>query len=92
MKQRGLSEYKLSQIANVPQSTINSMFNKNNMPSIPTLEALCKGMDITLSEFFNETQLPATSDRSAEELLEKWVLLTKEEKKTILKLIELLAA
>lgn len=92
MNQRNLSEYKLSKLSKVPQSTINSMFKKNNMPSIPTLAALCDGLGVTLSEFFYEPEHPAEKDQSAEELLEKWYLLSKEERNTILKLIELLIA
>ena len=40
MKQHGLNENQLAKKANVPQSTINSLFQKNNLPTISTLEAL----------------------------------------------------
>lgn len=52
METNELSEYKLSQLSSVSQSTINSFFNKNNIPSIPTLELICQGLDIGLADFF----------------------------------------
>ncbi|WP_353507232.1 helix-turn-helix domain-containing protein [Thomasclavelia cocleata] len=51
MQSRDISEYKLAKLSGVPQSTINSMFRKYNNPSIYTLECLCKGLDISMSEF-----------------------------------------
>lgn len=53
MDSKEISEYRLSQISTVPQSTINSMFKKNNVPSISTLQLLCQGLDLTLVEFFS---------------------------------------
>lgn len=52
MDAKGYSEYKLAQKSSVAQSTINSFFNKNNIPSIPTLILLCEGLDLDLVEFF----------------------------------------
>jgi transcriptional regulator with XRE-family HTH domain len=64
MIQRDISENQLANLSDVPQSTINSFFRKNNTPSISTLQQLCKGLDITLSQFFNtleqEKQLDIT--------------------------------
>ncbi|HKM23579.1 MAG TPA: helix-turn-helix transcriptional regulator [Erysipelothrix sp.] len=52
MKSKGISEYKLAKLSSVSQSTINSFFNKNNIPSVPTLELICKGLDISVAQFF----------------------------------------
>lgn len=50
----GWSRYRLAKESGVSASTIKSLFSKDNAPSFATLEALCKGMNITLSEFFAE--------------------------------------
>ena len=52
MNKKGWSEYHLSRVSGVPQSTINSMFRNSNLPTITTLESICKAFDISLSEFF----------------------------------------
>lgn len=90
MKQRNLSEYKLSQLSEVPQSTINSLFKKGYLPTITTLESLCNGMDITLSEFFYRPDLKKNNDEEERELLQKWNLLKENERKVIHEVIELL--
>lgn len=51
-KERGYSIYRLSIESGVSESTINSMFYKNNYPSIPTLYKICNGLRITVSDFF----------------------------------------
>ncbi len=52
MDKKGYTENRLSVLSTVPQSTINSMFKKNNMPSLPTLKLLCQALDISMSHFF----------------------------------------
>ena len=90
MKQHNLTEYKLAQKADVAQSTINSLFRKNNLPTISTLESLLTAMDMTLSEFFYDEALMKKHELEEQNLLKKWGLLTKDQKQAILKLIELL--
>ena len=90
MKQHNLTEYKLAQKADVAQSTINSLFRKNNLPTIPTLESLLIAMDMTLSEFFYDEALMKKHELEEQNLLKTWGLLTKDQKQAILKLIELL--
>ena len=57
MSERGWTEYKLAKEAELPQSTISTLFSRNNLPSIPTLEAICQGLGITMSQFFAEGEL-----------------------------------
>lgn len=52
--ERNWSEYELSQKSGITQSTISTWYRKNTIPSIPSLEKICKAFDITLSEFFIE--------------------------------------
>lgn len=92
MKQHNLTEYKLAQKADVAQSTINSLFRKNNLPTIPTLESLLKAMDMTLSEFFYDEALMKKHELEEQNLLRKWGLMTKEQKHAIPQLIDLLVS
>ena len=50
--ERGWSVYRMALEAELPQSTIINMFNRETLPSITTLESICKAFGITLSEFF----------------------------------------
>ncbi len=53
MYERKWSLYKLSKECDIPYSSLNSLFAKDNQPTISTLEKICKGFNITLSEFFS---------------------------------------
>ena len=80
--ERGWSVYRLSVEADLPQSTMINMFNRETLPSLTTLESLCRAFGVTLSEFFREDGEPepreeeamrlfgALSDRQAELVLE----------------------
>jgi len=64
------------------------MFNRNNDPSISTLEDICSAFGITLSQFFaNEGELVAL-DSEQIEMLEKWSALAPEQKDALLKLLK----
>lgn len=88
LHERGWTVYKLSKLSGVSQSTLSNMFNRNNDPSISTLEDICRAFGITLSQFFaNEGELVALNKEQAE-MLEKWSTLTSEQKNALLKLLK----
>lgn len=51
-EERNWSYYQLSKATGIAYSTLSTMINKQNMPSIPTLFKLCQGFGITVSDFF----------------------------------------
>ena len=87
MKERNWTEYKLAKESGLSQSTIANLFKRNTVPGITTLEAICQGFGITLSQFFSETDLVELSPEQ-KVLFDKWLYLTKEQKEVILKLID----
>lgn len=70
LDQRSWSLYKLAKESGIPYSSLNSLFQKNNQPTISTLEKLCDGFHITMSEFFadNTPFRKDTYDITKEEL------------------------
>ncbi|WP_195282630.1 helix-turn-helix domain-containing protein [Harryflintia acetispora] len=88
MEEKNLNEYKLSQLSGVPQSTLNSLFNRNYIPSIPTLELICKGLGLTMAEFMSEGETPATLSPEQLKMFQKWSKLTRHQKEALMKLIE----
>ncbi len=54
-KERNITPNKLGTISGVEPSTITSIFyGKSKNPGIVTIKALCDGLEITLSDFFND--------------------------------------
>ncbi len=51
-KQRGWTTYRLAKESNISYSSITNMFARNTQPTIYTLEKLCDGLGITMSDFF----------------------------------------
>ncbi len=87
MKERGWSEYRLAKEAGISQTTITNLFKRNNLPTLPTLEALCGAFGITLAQFFMEDELIELTP-SQKNLLVKWNTLSSEQKNIIQKLID----
>ena len=48
----GWSMYRLSKESDIPYSSLNNMFKRNTTPTISTLEKICEGFQISLSDFF----------------------------------------
>ena len=68
-------------------TTIANIFKRNTVPSITTLEAICTGFGISLSQFFAEGDvIDLTPELS--EFLESWVSLTKEQKAAVIHLVK----
>ena len=87
MEERGWSEYKLAKNSNLPISTVSNIFNRNTIPSIPTLEIICDAFGITLSQFFAEGDFVSLTEEQTE-LLKQWSSLTPEQRKVLLELMK----
>ena len=69
------------------QSTIGNIFRRNNVPSIATIETICKGFGITLSQFFAEGEMVEFTPE-LKELFDNWVNLTPNQKAAVLQLLK----
>lgn len=86
-QERGWSEYRLVKESELAASTIANIYHRNTIPSIPTLETLCKTFGITLSQFFSETNTISLSDEQAK-LLQEWSKISPAQRKIILDLLK----
>lgn len=86
MEDRGWTKYRLSKECGLSESTLANIFRRNVEPSIATLEAICKGFGITLSQFFSSSDMVELSPE-LRELFDEWVSLTPEQKSAVLQLL-----
>lgn len=70
--------YRLAKESGITYSTLSTMLNKETIPSIPTLEKICNGFGITLSQFFANDENTALLTALEKNHLERWVRLTPE--------------
>ena len=86
LNDRGWSEYRLSKECGLSESTLANIFHRNAHPSIPTLEAICHGFGITLSQFFAENEMVELSPE-LRELFDGWVTLTADQKQAVMQMV-----
>jgi len=85
----GWSEYKLAKRSGLSESTIANIYRRNTVPSITTLEAICKGFGITLSQFFAENEMIELTPE-LKELINSWMSLTIKQKEAVLCVIQVM--
>lgn len=86
LDERGWTEYRLARASGLSDSTIKNIFKRNTQPTIDTLEAICRGLGITLSQFFADGDMvELTPDLKA--LFDGWVNLTPEQKQAVLTMV-----
>ncbi len=85
---RGWTEYQLSERSGLPQSTISSWYRKSMVPTVPSLERICGAFGITLSQLFAEGDEPVALSEDQRRLLERWSMLSQEQKSAIFQLID----
>lgn len=85
MKSKNISEYRLAKLSGLSQSTISNIFNRNTSPTIPTIEAICNGLGISMAQFFAEEnkEKPIYLSQEQLDLFNTWISLTAEQKEAI---------
>lgn len=86
MDERGWTEYRLTEEAHLPSSTVGNIFHRGTTPGIHTLEHICKAFGISLCQFFAEgTMISLTAEQEA--LLKRWATLSTDQKQILLDLM-----
>ena len=52
MEERGMNVYALAQASDVSWQTVKNIFTLTSNPSVGTLQKICRGLGVTLSQFF----------------------------------------
>ena len=86
LDERGWTEYRLAKECGLSESTIANIFRRNSVPSITTMESICNGFGITLSQFFADGDMVELTPQ-AKELFDNWVTLTPEQKNAVLTMV-----
>lgn len=86
-QKRGWTEYTLAKNSELSQSTISSWYRKDLEPSLSSLEKICRGLGITLSQFFSSENYTGSLSSDQVELLEVWEGLSPEQRSALLELL-----
>lgn len=83
LQMQGWSRYRLSKESGLSESTITNIFTRGNIPTISTLEIICKSMNITLSQFFAEGDMIELSPELSK-FIQEWLYLNPKQKEAAL--------
>lgn len=87
LEQRGWSKYRLAKEAHLSQTTISSMINRGNNPTVATIESCCKAFGITLAEFFDVDAQDKEFMLEERRLISDWRKLSPEAKSVVQQMI-----
>lgn len=83
-----MTQYELVKRAEMTQSSVSNLMSRGTVPTLGTLEKICKGFGITLAQFFaEEGEFPDLSEEQ-QEMLNAWETLSTKEKATLMKILE----
>lgn len=89
LDERGWTDYRLAQVSGLHESTISNIYRRNNVPTIATLESICKAFGITLSQFFADDDSDMVEvTPELKELLDAWKPLTPKQRATVLQVAQ----
>lgn len=89
LDERGWTDYRLAQMSGLHESTISNIYRWNNIPTITTLESICKAFGITLSQFFADDDSDMVEvTPELKELLDAWKPLTPTQRATVLQVAQ----
>lgn len=86
MYERDWTEYRLAKESGLSQSTISNMFYRNTIPSVATLEIICRTFGITLAQFFADGNFVELTDEQYD-FFNRWAALRPEQKRLVDELI-----
>ena len=84
---RNWTEYTLAKNADLPQSTISTWYRKQLQPSVASIEKICNGLGISLSQFFAEEPYEANLTANQHEIVTLWEKLTPAQKEALSRLL-----
>ena len=87
LRELNWTEYRLAKEGGLSMSTLQNIYKRNTIPTIDTLERICKTFGITLSQFFAEGEVIDLSPE-LKRLFDGWVNLTQEQKQAVQTMID----
>ena len=80
---RQMSMYALSKKTGISQSSLSNLMKRGSTPTFYTLDKICDGLGITLSQFFSKDIGKLELSAEQRKVLETWESLTDKEKAAV---------
>ena len=93
MDERGMNVYGLAQASGVSWQTVKNIFTLTSNPSVGTLQKICRGLGVTLSQFFATEEdgniITLTSEQ--QHVLDRWNAMSTEKQRVFSELLDMLS-
>lgn len=89
--QKHYSLYRLAKESNIPNTTLTNMVRTDTMPTFPTIQKICKGLDISIPQFFMSEDYFQSLTDNQREILRLWESLDKKQRLQAMAYLEGLA-
>lgn len=80
---RHMTMYALSKKTGISQSSLSNLMKRGSTPTVYTLDRICDGLGITLSQFFSGDKEKLGLSPEQSRVLETWESLTDKEKSAV---------
>ncbi len=80
---RQMSMYALSKKTGISQSSLSNLMKRGSTPTFYTLDKICDGLGITISQFFSKDIGKLELSAEQRKVLETWETLTDKEKEAV---------
>ena len=85
---RGWTDYTLAANSDLTQSTISTWRSRNLQPNLASIEKICNGLGITLSQFFSESDGNEHLNKDQLHILDLWNRLSPSQKAAVAAMLE----
>ena len=85
---RGWTDYTLAVNSDLTQSTISTWRSRDLQPNLASIEKICHGLGITLSQFFSESDSIDDLNEDQQHILELWNRLSPAQRTAVSTLID----
>lgn len=92
MQKRSMSDYRLAKESLLPLTTISNMRRRHTIPSVVTLDYICRGLGISMAEFFrrpDEVWMDVTEKQRI--TMDYYVLMNDQQQELLLRLVKSMA-
>ena len=84
---RGWTEYMLAENSGLAQSTISTWRRRNLQPNVASIEKICGGLGITLSQFFSNSEQNDLTEEQRN-ILDLWGKLSPRQRSAVAEMIQ----
>ena len=86
-KLKGLSQYEFAEFVGICPNTVYGWTRNGNTPTFSNIQKICDAFGITVEQFFRTNKITNLNEEDSS-ILNKWSVLTAEEKKIIFNVMD----